>query len=55
MRAAGKMAGEIRNAVQEGFKTGKYEAPGRAGISYMISPIQELYSPERGVRSFVPI
>lgn len=54
MRAAGKTADQISDAIQEGFDTGKYEAPRRAGISYMLSPIQELYSPTRGLRTFVP-
>jgi hypothetical protein len=54
MRAKGESEEAIRKAVEEGFRSGKYEAPGRPGISYMISPVQELAGPDGVVRAFVP-
>ncbi len=54
MRARGESEDSIRKAADEGFRTGKYNAPGRPGISYMMSPVQELAGPDGVVRSFVP-
>jgi hypothetical protein len=54
MRARGEGEEAIRKAVEEGFRSGKYKAPGRPGISYMISPVQELAGPDGVVRAFVP-
>jgi hypothetical protein len=54
MRAKGESEESIRKAVDEGFRTGKYKAPERPGISYMISPVQELAGPDGQVRAFVP-
>jgi hypothetical protein len=54
MRAKGDSEEAIRKAVEEGFRTGKYKAPERPGISYMISPVQELAGPDGVVRTFVP-
>ena len=54
MRANGDTEDQIRKAIDEGFKTGKYKAPGRPGISYMISPVQELVGPDGQLRTFVP-
>lgn len=38
MRAQGKAEPAIREAVQAGFRSGKFKAPGRPGIIYMLSP-----------------
>jgi hypothetical protein len=54
MRARGESEETIRKAAEEGFRTGKYKAPERPGISYMMSPVQELAGPDGVVRSFVP-
>jgi hypothetical protein len=54
MRARGESEEAIRRAEEEGFRSGKYKAPERAGISYMISAVQELAGPDGVVRSFVP-
>jgi hypothetical protein len=54
MRARGASESEIAKAAEEGFRTGKYRAPERPGISYMMSAVQELPGPDGVVRSFVP-
>ncbi|HEY7697872.1 MAG TPA: hypothetical protein VIE88_05615, partial [Vicinamibacteria bacterium] len=54
MRARGESEEGIRKAAEEGFRTGKYKAPERPGISYMMSSVQELAGPDGAVRSFVP-
>jgi hypothetical protein len=54
MRARGEGEEMIRKAAEEGFRTGRYKAPERPGISYMMSPVQELAGPDGVVRSFVP-
>jgi len=54
MRARGESEDTIRRAAEEGFRTGKYKAPERPGISYMMSPVQELAGPDGVVRTFVP-
>jgi hypothetical protein len=53
MRARGESGEAIRKTAEEGFRTGKYKAPG-PGISYMMSSVQELEGPDGAVRSFVP-
>jgi hypothetical protein len=40
LRLGGMSNAEIDRHVVEGFKSGKYHAPGRAGISYMLSPLR---------------
>jgi hypothetical protein len=54
MRARGESEEAIQRAAEEGFRAGKYKAPERPGISYMLSPVQELAGPDGVVRSFVP-
>lgn len=54
LRAQGKLEDEIRTVIEAGFRSGKYRAPERPGVSYMLSPVQATYDPERGVRPFVP-
>jgi hypothetical protein len=54
MRARGESEDAIAAAIEAGFRSGKYEAPSRPGISYMISAVQELAGPDGNVRSFVP-
>jgi hypothetical protein len=53
-RAHGESNEAIERATEEGFRSGKYEAPEKPGISYMISPVQELVGPDGTVRSFMP-
>jgi hypothetical protein len=38
LRAQGKAEPEIRKAVKDAFASGKFEAPKRAGVDYMLSP-----------------
>jgi hypothetical protein len=54
MRARGESEDAIAAAIEAGFRSGQYEAPGRPGISYMLSAVQELAGPDGIVRSFVP-
>ena len=37
MRAKGKSEEEIKAAIEEGYKSGKFRAPGKPGIVYMLS------------------
>ena len=43
MQAKGTPPGELKKIMKEHYKTGYYKAPGRAGISYMLSPILRTY------------
>ncbi|HEY7820047.1 MAG TPA: hypothetical protein VIG29_17630, partial [Vicinamibacteria bacterium] len=54
MRARGESEPAIAAAVEAGFRSGKYEAPARPGISYMVSAVQELPGPDGKIRPFVP-
>lgn len=40
MRLAGKPGAEIEATVAERFKSGRYHAPARAGVAYMLSPMR---------------
>jgi hypothetical protein len=40
LRLGGRSNAEIDHAVAEGFKDGRYHAPSRAGIAYMLSPVR---------------
>jgi hypothetical protein len=40
LRATGKSAAEIDRAVSDGFASGQYRAPARAGVAYMLSPMR---------------
>jgi len=40
LRLAGTSVGEIDRQVAEGFKSGKYRAPSRTGVAYMLSPMR---------------
>jgi hypothetical protein len=40
LRLAGKSGPEIDAAVQQGFASGRYRAPARAGLAYMLSPLR---------------
>lgn len=43
MQARGTSAAELKKIMKERFKKGYYNAPERAGISYMLSPILRTY------------
>lgn len=40
MRLKGMTDPEVNRETAEGFKTGRYRAPSRAGVSYMLSPMR---------------
>jgi len=40
MRLKGMTDSEVNQQIAEGFKTGRYRAPSRAGVSYMLSPMR---------------
>jgi hypothetical protein len=44
LRAKGQLtAEELKAKISEGFRNGTYRAPGRSGVSYMISPLMRTY------------
>ena len=43
MQAKGTPPEELKNIIQERYKTNYYKAPERAGVSYMLSPILRTY------------
>ncbi|SPQ00091.1 exported hypothetical protein [Candidatus Sulfobium mesophilum] len=51
MQAKGTPPDELKKIIKERYKTGYYKAPGRVGISYMLSPILRTYwNPEESDR-----
>jgi hypothetical protein len=51
----GKPMAEINAEIREGFRTGKFISPGRAGVAYMLSGDARNYYPRTGkVDSFPP-
>lgn len=42
-QAKGMPAAELKKLIQERFRTGHYEPPARAGLSYMLAPIMRTY------------
>jgi hypothetical protein len=40
LRLSGSTPAEIDRTVADGFKTGRYRAPSRAGVAYMLSPLR---------------
>ena len=43
MQARGTPPGELKKIIQQRYRTGSYEAPERAGVSYMLSPVLRTY------------
>ena len=43
MQAKGTPPGELKKLIRQRFKSGFYKAPGRAGVSYMLSPVLRTY------------
>lgn len=44
LRATGKYSAlEVKNMILDGFKSGKFKAPSRAGVSYMLAPVMRTY------------
>ena len=46
-RAAGIPEDRIRRSVDEGYRTGRFKAPARPGLVYMLSPHNYVFDPER--------
>src|SRR4051812_45677252 len=40
MRAAGAANGDIERAIEAGFKDGRFRAPAKTGVAYMLSPMR---------------
>jgi hypothetical protein len=47
LRARGKTDGEIKTAINEGYKAGRFHAPRRPGIAYMLAKEQSVYDETR--------
>lgn len=53
-RAAGKSEEEITAAIEAGYKSGKYRAPQKPGIVYMMSDVGVLYIAENNAMVHIP-
>lgn len=53
-RAQGKSEEEIKAAIDAGYKSGKYRAPGKPGIVYMLSDNGYLYIPGQAKLIHIP-
>jgi hypothetical protein len=47
-RARGTEEGRIKTLVEEGYKSGRFKAPGKPGLVYMLSEHNYVFDPERG-------
>jgi hypothetical protein len=55
LRTQGKSEPEIERRLAEGYRAGKYRAPARPGIAYMLGKEQTVFDPSRGkVIPYVP-
>jgi hypothetical protein len=54
MRGAGKTEEEIHATIEAGYKSGKFQAPRKPGIVYMMSPSAYIYIAEKNVMAHVP-
>ena len=54
MRGAGKTEQEINAAIEAGYKSGKFQAPRKPGIVYMMSTSAYIYIAEKNVMAHVP-
>ena len=51
MQARGTPPRELKRIIQDRYRAGFYKAPGRAGVSYMLSPVLRTYfNPDEGDR-----
>jgi len=54
MRATGKYSPlQLRDSIIQRVKYGKYKAPGRAGICYMLSPVHRTRQDDKGIVNMV--
>lgn len=54
MRAQGKSEEKINAVIEDGYKSGKFSAPRKPGIVYMMSPAAYIYIAEKNVMAHVP-
>ena len=55
LRRQGKSEDEVKADIGEGYASGRFRAPRRSGIAYMLSPDTRVYSPRTGgTRSLSP-
>jgi hypothetical protein len=54
LRAKGKSEEEINAAIQDGYKTGRFHAPQKPGIVYMMSNSGYLYIPQNNQMVHIP-
>ncbi len=45
-RAKGRREGDIKAEIEKGFKSGRFKAPRKPGIVYMLSPNNRVYDPD---------
>jgi len=53
-RSKGKSEAQIKAAIDEGYKSGKFKAPGKPGVVYMMSDSIYLFIPEKNVIVHAP-
>jgi hypothetical protein len=54
LRAKGRTEEEINTAIDEGYKSGKFLAPRKPGIVYMMSPSVYIFVAEKNLMVHVP-
>ncbi|HYL68294.1 MAG TPA: hypothetical protein VEX69_03940 [Candidatus Limnocylindria bacterium] len=54
LRAQGKSEEEINAVIEAGYKSGKFQAPRKPGIVYMMSPSVYIYIAEKNLMAHVP-
>lgn len=55
LRLSGKSNAEIEQIIDQGYKTGRYRAPDRTGVSYMLSPIRYRIDPQGKITMVPPL
>jgi len=48
LRRSGADPAAVRTAIAEGYRVGRFRAPQRPGVAYMLSPATRFYNPETG-------
>ncbi|HXE57650.1 MAG TPA: hypothetical protein VNK43_06580 [Gemmatimonadales bacterium] len=48
LRASGADSATVAASIAEGYRTGRYRAPGRTGVAYMLSPHTRFHDPATG-------
>jgi hypothetical protein len=55
MRLSGKSNADIEQTIADGYRTGRYKAPERTGVSYMLSPIRYRIDPQGKITATAPL